>query len=129
MLKRISSHIALVLTLLLGISLVPYNAIHTHHEEEHLASLLTPELNSHKCEFDSQNCQGEYTHSCDHGHHLSKKIAKCFSCQFHFIKGYTNFKNTIGTSDELISFLQESKQINLQSRNLLFVGNKGPPGI
>ncbi|OYU97176.1 MAG: hypothetical protein CFE21_02480 [Bacteroidetes bacterium B1(2017)] len=125
--RKFSSYIALLLTLILGVSLVPYNAIHQHHEEEHLASLLTPELNSHTCEFDTQNCQGEFTHTCDHGHHLSKKSANCFTCQFHFIKGYTNFETTLSTSDELVSFLQVSKQIDLQSRSLLFVGNKGPP--
>jgi len=81
-------YIALLLSILLGVSLLPYNALHFHQEGHHLEALYASNEDSHHCDLDISNCQGEFDKQCNHGQHLSIHHAKCFTCQFHFVKGY-----------------------------------------
>ncbi len=81
-------HIAVLLTILLGVSLLPYNALHYHQEDHHLEALYASNEDAHHCDLDISNCQGEFDKQCNHGQHLSSHHAKCFTCQFHFVKGY-----------------------------------------
>lgn len=74
--------------------------MHHHAEDEHLISLSHSETTeNHHCELDDLFCQPFAGNHCEHGNHLQRETAKCFTCQFHFVSAvdlthhYFSFKN------------------------------------
>jgi hypothetical protein len=106
---------------------LPYNALHYHAESQHLEALYSPELDAHQCELDLNNCQGEFNHSCQHPQHIGSSHAKCFTCQFHFTKGYVGamakYQELIPVSTELAPICFDVYRTNKPVNT----GNKDPP--
>jgi len=122
-------HIAVILCILLGVSLLPYNALHFHEEDHHLEALFAPNEASHHCNLDLNNCQGEYHKQCAHEHHLSGVHAKCFSCQFHFVKGYLGSALILLQSQKIGVSIESLFNQELLVSKLHKTGNKDPPSI
>lgn len=72
-------------------------------------------------------CAADLSADCGHATHISKTHAKCFSCDFHFVKLFEAHDATllIGQTSTRISFQQ--LHIDALHGAFLFVGNKGPP--
>ncbi|MCG9880495.1 MAG: hypothetical protein MH472_07850 [Bacteroidia bacterium] len=88
-LKFFSKHIAIFFLLLFGLTLVPYNAMHKHEHDAHVAAMFNEqELELHHCELDELACQVSLLHECEHKNHITETHPDCFSCTFHFIKSY-----------------------------------------
>ncbi len=125
--RRVQQYIAVVFVWLLGLSLLPYNALHLHEESQHLASLLNSKEVAHHCDLDTHQCQGEFNKHCQHQQHISKQVAKCFTCQFHFIKGY------IAVAQQELKAPFETEEIvqliHFSNKGLFQINreNKGPP--
>lgn len=127
--RRVQQYIAVVFVWLIGLSLLPYNALHLHEESQHLASLLNSKEVAHHCDLDTHQCQGEFNKHCQHQQHVSKQVAKCFTCQFHFIKGYIavaqhNLKTQLETRDLFLTFHFYPKGLHF-----INIENKGPPHL
>lgn len=123
------SHIARLLFVVFALTLIPYNVLHHHAEDEHAAAMQNQQLNvSHHCELDDYFCEAETTHtSCEHQHHLAKTLAKCFSCEFSFIKQFTSILSSWN-----LTFSATQKWAPIPYRQklldaLILVTNKGPP--
>ncbi|MES2691436.1 MAG: hypothetical protein V4658_13590, partial [Bacteroidota bacterium] len=88
--KAFHPHIALVLLLLFSITFMPFNFLHHHAEDEHgMAMHRHEKKEAHHCELDDHFCQPDGLSDCRHEQHIAKTIAKCFGCEFHFIKHFT----------------------------------------
>lgn len=125
--KRTYPHIALFLAALFLITVLPFNALHHHEEDEHLAVLHSHQSDvSHHCELDDHFCQPTDKH-CEHPAHLQKTIAKCFTCNFHFASPVelNNFSLTYFFNEIHINFQVPFYQIFNGATILLL--NKGPP--
>lgn len=121
-------YIAIVLIVLFAVTLLPYNALHHHAEDEHVAALLHHERHpSHHCELDDMNCLIGLDADCGHDTHLCKTHLKCFSCDFHFVKVFEATSETLfgGIASIGVSFQQPT--LATLHGAFLFVGNKGPP--
>jgi hypothetical protein len=121
------SHIAVVLLLLFGITLLPYNFLHHHAEDEH-GLMLSGHIHEeeHHCELDELFCQPNAEH-CSHDQHISKTIAKCFSCEFHFIKHFDKDNITFSClSTEYLNKYSSNYSAQLHEA-LILLSNKGPP--
>lgn len=127
-LKSRHPYIAIVLIVLFAVTLLPYNALHHHAEDEHVAAMLHHEHHpSHHCELDDMSCQIGPDEDCGHDTHLSKTHLKCFSCEFHFVKVFGATSETLfgGVASTGVSFQQPT--VGPLHGGFLFVGNKGPP--
>jgi hypothetical protein len=104
-------HIAIFLLLLMGLSVLPYNAFHHHAEDEHLAAMLGHQEANHR----------------EHTAHVSEMHINCFSCNFHFIKHYemVQFSLPILHSSEPNSYTALLSR--LVWAILPLAANKGPP--
>lgn len=88
-LKYFNKHIALLFLCLFGVTLIPYNALHLHEHDEHVAAMFSEqELVQHHCELDEYACQVSLLHACEHKSHIAETHPDCFSCTFHFLKNY-----------------------------------------
>ncbi|MFN6081705.1 MAG: hypothetical protein ACK44P_02850 [Bacteroidota bacterium] len=126
--KKHLSHIALALFVIFQITLLPFNALHQHAEDEHLASLLHNEtMENHHCDLDDLFCQPGVGYHCEHGNHLQRETAKCFTCQFHFVSSivlrhdYSSFINIAAA----VEFKPYFCLAHTGAKVLLL--NKGPP--
>jgi hypothetical protein len=127
-LKTINQHIVIFLIALFAVTMLPYNVLHHHAEDEHVAAMIHHEKHpAHHCELDDMACKIDLTTDCGHATHISKTHPKCFSCDFHFVKLYEASAETLlgGQASTLFSFKQP--QIIALHGAFLFVGNKGPP--
>lgn len=121
--KLISSFLFAVLLF----SLLPYNALHQHEEEEHFEASLKTTNASHHCELDDVFCQEGLKNNCAHKQHFNKPIPDCFTCQFHFVKHY---EEATFTTVALTHFKEETRniiQIFNYTCSLTLPFNKGPP--
>jgi hypothetical protein len=120
-------HIAIFLLLLMGLSVLPYNAFHHHAEDEHLAAMLGHQEANHHCELDAYFCQDALNNHCEHTAHVSEMHINCFSCNFHFIKHYemVQFSLPILHSSEPNSYTALLSR--LVWAILPLAANKGPP--
>jgi hypothetical protein len=126
-LKLVKQTISFFLLAVLLFSLLPYNALHVHEEEEHFEARLNKTNTAHHCELDDVFCQEGLKNNCEHKQHLNKSIPDCFTCQFHFVKHYepATFVSRALTlyKDEVRSV----KQIFISTPRLTLPFNKGPP--
>jgi hypothetical protein len=126
-LKLVKQPISLVLLAVLLFSLLPYNALHVHEEEEHFEASLNNSSAAHHCELDDVFCQEGLKNNCEHKQHLNNPIPDCFTCQFHFVKHY---EPATFTSVGLTLFKDEIRcviQIFNSTPRLTLPFNKGPP--
>jgi hypothetical protein len=125
-LRNSIKHIAILLTVVFTVTLLPFNALHQHHEEEHAAAMLSHEAD-HSCELDERFCQETFTRDCDHGSHIGTTHVKCFSCQFHFIKTFVSagaHETTTFTATSHEYFIPATILVLAEVKN---IQNKGPP--
>jgi hypothetical protein len=127
-LKHPFQHIALLLLAIFTVTFVPFNVLHHHAEDEHVAIMHKHEINvTHHCELDDHFCQTDIDTDCGHRSHIQKTIDKCFACDFHFIK---HFEST----PSQISFIQTVKLVQYRifvseklHSAIILLSNKGPP--
>jgi hypothetical protein len=128
-LKKFSAHISLLFLLLFGITLLPFNFLHQHAEDEHGMVVHRHESKEkHHCELDDLFCQ-PYEKDCDHDQHVSRTIAKCFSCEFHFIKHFISGTNNISFVAPFVPAQYRSYQPDQVRHALILLSNKGPPSL
>jgi hypothetical protein len=128
-LQNWSKHIAGLLLLLFGITLLPFNFLHHHAEDEHALAMHHHESNAqHHCELDDYFCDvSASTQHCEHPQHMAKTIAKCFSCEFHFIKHYQVYA-FLGLAPTIIQRNSgHPHPTQMLLKTLVFISNKGPP--
>lgn len=126
-LKKFSAHISLVFLVLFGITLLPFNFLHQHAEDEHGMAIHRHESKEkHHCELDDRVCQ-PFEKDCDHEQHVSRTIAKCFSCEFHFIKHFISGTNNIAFVSLFISAQYKLYPPDQVRQALILLTNKGPP--
>lgn len=113
--------------MLFGITLLPFNFLHHHAEDEHGMAMLKHEEQDHHCELDEQFCRPELSNDCSHEQHISKTIAKCFSCEFHFIKHFTAQNLVIPGSHAVALRQYLALKSSCDQETLILPGNKGPP--
>ncbi len=82
----------------------------------------------HHCELDDYFCDiSTQTQNCEHPQHIAKTVAKCFSCEFHFVKHYQN--STFKYITEITLRNTQYRPLtpaSLRKANIL-LSNKGPP--
>ena len=120
---------AWVLLVLFSITFMPVNFLHHHAEDEHTMAMHNHHKEEqHHCELDDYYCDvSNQTEHCEHPQHIAKTVAKCFSCEFHFVKHYQN--NTFNYSTEIAVLNTQFKPftpVGLRKANIL-LSNKGPP--
>jgi hypothetical protein len=115
---------------LLGATILPYNLLHHHAEDEHALAILKHTVNSqHHCDLDDYFCETTNQHACEHPHHLANTLEKCFSCDFHFIKHYdASVLCDVGVPHFCFNF-SLPHQINIPLSAFKLISNKGPPTI
>lgn len=127
--KTYSSHISTILLVLFSITYMPVNLLHHHAEDEHAIAMHNQnEAAQHHCELDDYFCDvSNQTEHCEHPQHIAKSIAKCFSCEFHFVKHYQNIIYNYRTEITLGSTQYKPfTPAGLLKANIL-LSNKGPP--
>jgi hypothetical protein len=129
--KNIQKHIAWLFLVLFSITFLPVNFLHHHAEDEHAMAMHNhSNAEKHHCELDDYVCDiSNQTQHCEHPQHIAKTVAKCFSCEFHFVKHYQN--NSFNYIAEIPVLLTQHKPFtsaNLRKANIL-LSNKGPPQL
>jgi len=127
-LKKYIVHIACLFLLVFGVTLVPYNALHLHAHDEHVAAMLHAQNEvKHHCELDEFACQLSLLHACDHKSHIATSHPDCFACTFHFIKNYQHTTFLIQTI--LVQHAYVFNYSNPNSGNIQapVASNRGPP--
>jgi hypothetical protein len=129
-LRNYVPYIAFGLLAVFAVSFMPFNALHHHAEDEHFASLYNQEIAaSHHCELDDNLCDSELDHHCGHPFHLHKTIAKCFACEFHFIKHFESLAAThLLVKNKIVLSYQRFFSPALHKANIR-LSNKGPPAL
>jgi hypothetical protein len=120
-------NIAILLVLLMGFSILPYNAFHNHTEDLHFEAMFGHQEEKHHCELDDYNCQDFIGRHCDHSSHVSESHPDCFTCQFHFFKHYEITQYGLNILVQNNSYTYESLLSNLVWAILPLAANKGPP--
>lgn len=120
---------AWVLLVLFSITFLPVNFLHHHAEDEHAMAMHNHiKAEQHHCELDDYFCDvSNQSEHCEHPQHIAKTVAKCFSCEFHFVKHYQN--NTFSYSTQitvLYTLYKPFTPLGLSKANIL-LSNKGPP--
>ncbi|TAE86778.1 MAG: hypothetical protein EAY81_05125 [Bacteroidetes bacterium] len=123
-------YIAWCLLCLFGITFLPFNALHHHAIEEHaLAMHVDATHTQHHCELDDYFCKTNNETSCEHPKHIAATLAKCFSCDFHFIKHYS-LAHYYTLNYGLFTYnLFQSYQPSQLLEALVLISNKGPPTV
>jgi CO dehydrogenase/acetyl-CoA synthase beta subunit len=107
---------------LINITIVAINFLHNNDEDVHAIAIHNHQkTNQHHCQLDDyfRNVlnQKEY---CEHLQHIAKIIAKCFSCEFHFVKNYQN--SMFNYSTEITLRINQNKSFSkarLRRANIL----------
>lgn len=128
--KNISQYIAILLLAFFAVTLLPFNALHQHAEDEHMAAMLHHEYHpEHHCDLDEQFCQSEPNDDCGHDTHVANSHPKCFTCDFQFIKLFeTTDLSAVCTQASIQATYRKCSQMMLD-KAFIFVGNKGPPAV
>jgi hypothetical protein len=111
-----------------GVTLVPYNALHLHAHDEHVAAMLHAQNEvKHHCELDEFACQLSLLHACDHKSHIATSHPDCFSCTFHFIKSYQSVQVLFNhiLKPNFVSYCFKTLPSN--THTLPAETNRGPP--
>ena len=123
-------HIALLLLVIFTVTIVPFNALHHHAENEHAAVLHAHDIDSHHhCELDDYFCQTDVNTPCGHNSHIQKTIEKCFSCEFHFIKHFETGQSIAQLIQENSSPLFTAFISEKLHQAIILLSNKGPPSL
>lgn len=129
-LKNKVPYIALALLAVFTVTIMPFNLLHHHAEDEHLAILLSHKNHpEHHCELDNHFCQPQIEKECGHESHIQATITKCFSCEFHFIKHFESEQSTpefFRTSEPAAFQLFFSEKLR---HAIVLFSNKGPPAL
>lgn len=126
-LKTVKPYLSFALLMLFGITLLPVNFLHQHAEDEHgMVMHHAEQKDLHHCELDDLHCQ-PFTDHCDHDQHVSRTIAKCFSCEFHFIKQFIAGETTLAFSIPFYTPIYQAQQPAALLEALILLSNKGPP--
>lgn len=126
-LKNATSHITLVLLGIFAVTFIPFNVLHHHAEDEHIAAIHLHKAKEHHCELDEQFCQTTLGTHCGHDTHIAKPISKCFSCEFHFIKHFeSNVFKIANNSFSHQHLFAQFVPSNLRN-TFVYLSNKGPP--
>lgn len=127
-LNKFNKHIALLFLCLFGVTLVPYNALHLHEHDEHVAAMFSEyESVQHHCELDEYACQVSLLHPCEHKTHIAQTHPDCFSCTFHFLKIYQH--TALVVQNILIQQVNVFKHTNPNCGSIHqpAASNRGPP--
>ncbi|MES2560159.1 MAG: hypothetical protein V4590_10485 [Bacteroidota bacterium] len=128
--KIIAPYIAIFLTVLFAATLLPYNALHQHAEDEHTAAMVNQEHDpAHHCELDEQFCQSAPETDCGHDMHIAKTHPKCFACDFSFIKSFEASSDISVYKEVSVPSMYKELNTTTLNKDFIFVGNKGPPAI
>jgi hypothetical protein len=129
-LKNSIHHIALLLLAVFAVTMLPFNLLHHHAEDEHQMVMLAPaDYPAHHCEMDDQFCQTTVQSHCGHKAHLQHTLTKCFSCEFHFIKHFESAQQQLSFyTNPLIAVLTTNVVSNLMEA-IVLLSNKGPPSF
>jgi hypothetical protein len=104
---------------------MPFNAWHEHDLDQHITALSSHE--EHSCDLDEYICQGEFTRDCEHDSHIGVPVAKCFSCDFPFIKAFAREEQEAPFVFSLYQRIVGAYSIpSLQSRSSA-ARSRGPP--
>jgi hypothetical protein len=121
-------YIALVLLAVFSATLLPFNLLHHHAEDEHAAVMISNEsFPAHHCELDNHFCQPNIQSHCGHKAHLQQRMAKCFSCDFHFIKHFEGTQPFLLCKPLLLTSLFSTHVASALLDAIVLVSNKGPP--
>lgn len=128
LLKKFLVHIAWLFLLVFGVTIIPYNALHLHAHDEHVAAMLNEQDETkHHCELDEYSCQLSLLHACEHKSHIAETHPDCFACTFHFIKNYQHATFLFQTN--LVHHAYVFNYTNPNSGNIQppSESNRGPP--
>lgn len=109
---------------------MPYNMLHHHEEDEHIAYLHQhQEQTHHHCELDDNFCQSSTFEDCHHEQHIQQTLADCFACDIHFVKHYEHEIHRLDFC-ESIAQVQYFSISDKYFRNILQrASNRGPPMV
>lgn len=109
---------------------MPVNFWHHHAEDEHMEAMHHHnKAAQHHCELDDYFCDVTQNANCPHPEHIATTLAKCFGCEFSFVKHYT-FPTKIILDAQCI--LQKELAPNYQANLcgvIIYKFNKGPPCV
>lgn len=109
---------------------MPFNFLHHHAEDEHgMAMHRHEKKEAHHCELDDHFCQPDSLSDCQHEQHIAKTIAKCFGCEFHFIKHYTATHSVTTFFQDVVCGDYRKFQPQQLREALILLSNKGPPAL
>lgn len=127
-LKSLQRYIAFFLFGLLVITIMPFNAFHTHAVDMHVEARLKQDA-QHHCELDLAFCDDMHAATCGHTQHISSPTPSCFTCSFPFINTFTFAPSQQVAPVHCISYLSViavCRSIHQVSQTWM---NKGPPTI
>jgi hypothetical protein len=129
-LKTYQAYIAFVLFVLFSITFMPVNFWHHHAEDEHVEAMHHHnKAAQHHCELDDYFCNVTAGEHCSHPQHLATTTAKCFSCEFSFVKHYTlpaiYFQSPVAFHQNTYATVWA----NPLHKALILDANKGPPAV
>lgn len=115
--------------MLFSITFIPVNFLHHHAEDEHGAAMHNHELaEQHHCELDDYFCDvSTQTQHCEHPQHIAKTTAKCFSCEFHFVKHYQTSSSQVNSETPILYTQYKTFTPASLRKALILLSNKGPP--
>lgn len=108
---------------------MPLHLLHHHAEDGHAMAIHNQnKTEQHHCELDDYFCDvSTQAKHCEHPQHIAKTIAKCFSCEFHFVKHFQSCPFSYSTKITLrITKYKPFTPPGLRKANIL-LSNKGPP--
>ncbi|MFA6261018.1 MAG: hypothetical protein WC760_06100 [Bacteroidia bacterium] len=117
---------ASILLGLLVVTLMPFNAFHSHTADLHAEAHLKQDTHHH-CELDLAFCDDIHAASCGHTSHLSTPVPTCFTCSFPLIKSFTFGQTSRFAPIELIYYLTFEFSSPISNPVIPALMNKGPP--
>jgi hypothetical protein len=113
-----------------AVTFVPFNLLHHHAEDEHVAALLSIDKDeTHHCALDDYFCRPDIEKDCGHTSHIQETITKCFSCAFHFIKHFEG-QSQLPVFEAHTPKIKYPVWVAEQLCNVILpINNKGPPRL
>lgn len=128
LLSKVKTYSAIFLVCVMAITLLPFEALHTHAVHEH-AYAKHNHITQHHCELDELICDQNPDVACEHTHHISTPKHKCFSCTYHFAKQYT-LAAELNYTITLVQYNLEHAYFSVSlQKAIIRQSNKGPPAF
>ena len=109
---------------------MPVNFWHHHAEDEHAAAMHHHSKTAqHHCELDDYFCDVTAGEHCTHPQHVATTTAKCFSCEFSFVKHYTLPTAYFEATATLCKNIYATVWASTLHKALILDANKGPPAV